>query len=144
MPDKLIMVAGFLATLIHPIYRISHEICPWFGCVLFCCGHLFYMDCVVHLPISWWLHQTETFSTLLAPYEGNPLVTVGVPSQRPVMRSFDVFFHPHMNKRLSKQLRLQWLEMPSCSLWRHCNILRGCFNSIAPVPVKQAWIIRLP
>ena len=34
----------------------------------------------------------ETFSTLLALREGNPLVTVGFPSQRPLTWSFDVFF----------------------------------------------------
>ena len=32
----------------------------------------------------------ETFSILLAPGEGNPLVTSEFPSQRPVMRSFEV------------------------------------------------------
>ena len=36
----------------------------------------------------------ETFSTLLALCAGNSLVTGEFPSQRPVTRSFDVFFHP--------------------------------------------------
>ena len=40
-----------------------------------------------------WRHQTETFSALLACCEGNPPVTSGFPSQRPVTRSFDVFFN---------------------------------------------------
>ena len=43
--------------------------------------------------------------------------------QRPVTRSFDVFFDLHMNKQLSKQSWSWWFEMPSCSLWRHCNAL---------------------
>ena len=34
----------------------------------------------------------ETFSALLAPCGGNPLVTGWFPSQRPVMRSIDLFF----------------------------------------------------
>ena len=34
----------------------------------------------------------ETFSALLAICAGNPPVTGGLPSQRPVTRSFDVFF----------------------------------------------------
>ena len=34
----------------------------------------------------------ETFSALLALYEGNSPVTGEFPSQRPVRRSFDVFF----------------------------------------------------
>ena len=70
---------------------------------------------------SWWRHQMETFSTLLAFYEGNPPVTGGFPSQRPVTRGFDVFFDLRLNKRLSKQSRRWWFETPSRSLWRHRN-----------------------
>ena len=33
---------------------------------------------------AWWRHQMETFSALLALCEGNPPVTGGFPSQRPV------------------------------------------------------------
>ena len=36
----------------------------------------------------------ETFFALLALCEGNPPVPDGSPSQRPVTRSFDVFFAP--------------------------------------------------
>ena len=43
------------------------------------------------------------------------------PSQRPVTRSFDVFFDQRLNKRLSKQSRRRWFETPACSLWRHRN-----------------------
>ena len=31
-----------------------------------------------------------------------------------------------LNKRLSKQLRPQWFETPSYSLWRHCNSECSC------------------
>ena len=44
------------------------------------------------------------------------------PTQRPVTRSFDVFFDPRLNKRLSKQSWGWWFETPSGSLWRHCNV----------------------
>ena len=54
-------------------------------------------------------------------YEGNPPVTGGFPSQRPVARSFDVFFDLRLNKRLSKQSRRLWFETQSRSLWRYCN-----------------------
>ena len=37
------------------------------------------------------------------------------------MRSFDVFFHLFLKKRLSKQSRRRWFETISRSLWRHCN-----------------------
>ena len=44
-----------------------------------------------------------------------------IPSQRPVTRSFDVFFDLRLNKRLSKQPWGWWFETPSWSLWRHRN-----------------------
>ena len=43
------------------------------------------------------------------------------PSQRPVTRSFDVFFDLRGNKRLRKQSWGWWFETQSRSLWRHCN-----------------------
>ena len=68
--------------------------------------------------VQWWRHQMEAFSVLLALSEGNTPVTGGFPSQRPVTRSFDVFFDLSRNKRLSQQLRRPRFETP---LWRHCN-----------------------
>ena len=53
--------------------------------------------------ITWWPHQMETFSTLLAICAGNSLVAREFPTQRPVMQSFDVFFELRLNKPLSKQ-----------------------------------------
>ena len=52
---------------------------------------------------TWWRHQMETFSALLAICAGNSPVTGEFPAQRPVTRSFDVFFDLGLNKRLSKQ-----------------------------------------
>ena len=71
--------------------------------------------------IPWWRHQMGTFSALLALCEGNPPVTAGFPSQRPVTRNFYVFFDLCLNKRLSKQSRRRWFETPSHALWRRCN-----------------------
>ena len=64
----------------------------------------------------------ETFSALLSLCAGNSPVTSEFPSQRPLMRSFDVFFHLRLNKRLRKQSRRLWFETPSHSLWRDCNV----------------------
>ena len=78
-----------------------------------------------HLPSwfqSWWCHQMETFSASLALCEGNSLVTDKLPSQRLVMQSFNVFFDLCLHKRLCKQSRCRWFEMPLSSLWRHCNV----------------------
>ena len=75
----------------------------------------------------------KTFSALLAVCAGNSLLISEFPSKRPVTRSFDVFFDLRLNKWLSKQSRRWWLEMPSCSLWRHCNdgLVQDCSISIA-------------
>ena len=64
----------------------------------------------------------ETFSALLALSAGNSPVTGEFPAQRPVTRSFDVFFDMRLNKRLSKESWGWWFETPSCSLWRQCNV----------------------
>ena len=45
-----------------------------------------------------------------------------IPSQKPVTRSFDVFFDLCLNKQLSKQSEGWWFETPSGSLWRHCDV----------------------
>ena len=54
-------------------------------------------------------------------------------TQKPVTRSFDVFFVLRPNKRLSKQSWGWWFEMPSRPLWRHRNDIQmigrsRCFN----------------
>ena len=58
---------------------------------------------------------------LLALCAVNSPITGEFPSQRSVMRSFDVFFDLCLDKRLSKQSWGWWFETSSSSLWRHCN-----------------------
>ena len=72
--------------------------------------------CGLLISMSWWRHQMETFSALPVPGE--------FPTQRPVTRSFDVYFDLRPNKRLSKQSLGWWFETPGWSLWRHHN---GCY-----------------
>ena len=67
----------------------------------------------------------ESFSALLALFARNSPVTNEFPSQRPVTRSFDVFFELRLNKRLSKQSRRLWFETPSRSWWRHCVVIEA-------------------
>ena len=78
----------------------------------------------VLLYLSWWRHQMETVSVLLALCEGNSPVTGEFPTQRPVTRNFDVFFDLRLNKRLSKQSWGWWFQTSSRPLWRHCNDYR--------------------
>ena len=63
----------------------------------------------------------KIFSALLAICAGNSPVPGEFLAQRPVTRSFDVFFDLRPNKRLSKQSWGWWSETPSSSLWRHRN-----------------------
>ena len=54
---------------------------------------------------------------------GNTPVADEFPSQRPVTRSFDIFFYLCLNNRLSKQSRDWWYQAPLRPLWRHCNAI---------------------
>ena len=76
---------------------------------------------IFHQHSTWWRHQMETFSALLAICAGNSSVTGEFPAQRPVTRSFGVLFDLCLNKRLSKQCWGWWFEIPPRPLWRHCN-----------------------
>ena len=69
----------------------------------------------------------ETFSASLAMCAGNSPATGEIPAQRPVTRSFDVFFDLRLNKRLSKQSWGWWCETPSHPLWRHCDDFGATF-----------------
>ena len=64
----------------------------------------------------------ETFSASLAIWAGNSPVPGEFPTQRPVTRSFDVFFDLRQNKQLSKQSWGWWFETLSRPLWRHRNV----------------------
>ena len=78
-----------------------------------------YLNWVEH--ITWWPHQMEIFSALLAICAGNSPVPGEFPAQRPVTRSFDVFLDLRLKKRLSKQSWGWWFETLSRPLWRHRN-----------------------
>ena len=54
-----------------------------------------------------------------------------IPAQRPVTRSFVVFFDLRLNQRLSKQSWGWWFETPSRSSWRHCKVMHAIIFHIA-------------
>ena len=86
---------------------------------------------------SWWRHQMATFSPLLAICAGNSPVTGEFPTQRPVTRSFDVFFDLRPNKRLSKHWWGWWFETPSCPLWRHLMCDLRCHVAIRRCAISE-------
>ena len=64
------------------------------------------------------LHSMMTSSNICA---GNSPIPGEFLAQRPVTRSFDVFFDLCLNKRSSKQSWVWWFGTLSRPLWRHCN-----------------------
>ena len=88
-----------------------------------------YMSHRFHL----WISELELMMTssngnicpLLVICEWNSPVTGEFPAQRPVMRSFDVFFDLRLNEGLSKQSWGWWFETPSFPFWRHNNVTRS-------------------
>ena len=72
-------------------------------------------------PVRMMTSSNGNFSALLAICAGNSPVPGEFPTQRPVTRSFDVYFHLRPDKRLSKQSWGWWFEAVSHSLWRHRN-----------------------
>ena len=64
---------------------------------------------------------------LLALCEGNPQVTSGIPSQRPLTGSLYIYIYilwSAHEQTLEKQSRLQWFETPSRPFWRHSKDLQ--------------------
>ena len=83
----------------------------------------------------------EAFSVLLTLCAGNSPVTGEFPTQRPVTRSFDVFFYLRPNKRLSKQWWGWWFETPCSSLWRHTLKTRSVYPTIAVMSKHMKYIL---
>ena len=81
---------------------------------------------------AWWRHQMEIFSAFLSLCAGNSPVPGEFPAQRPMPRSFDVFFELRLNKQLNKQSWGWWFETRSRSLWRHRNEVRRQANIFWP------------
>ena len=93
--------------------------------------------------ITWRRHQMETFSALLDICAGNSPVPGEFPAQKPVTRSFDVFFDLHPNKRMSKHWWGWWFETPSCPLWCHCNDLDKLTDAIVwRLTSENSWCFK--
>ena len=98
--QRILLSSRILCTLWHAIYPIKHV-------------HGFHDDVIKwkHFPRYWpfvrGIHRSP--------------VTGEFHAQRPVTRSFDVFFDLRLNKWLSKQSWGRWFETLSRPLWRHCN-----------------------
>ena len=102
------------------------------------------LDASTHFQYTWWRHQMEAFSALLAICAGNSPVPGEFPTQRPVTRSFDVYFDLRPNKRLSKQSWGWWFETQFRPSWRHRNVswsLQCLYSNILNVDAE--WCIHI-
>ena len=90
-----------------------------------CYAHIGLLSQELQPPVTdpWWRRQMETISALLAIRAGNSPVTGEFTAQRPVTRSFDVFFDLSLNKRSSKHSWGWWFETPPRPLLHHCDAL---------------------
>ena len=71
---------------------------------------------------TWWRHQMETFSALLAFVQGI-LCSRRIPTKKASDASFDVFFDLRLIKWWSKQSWGWWFDKSSRPLWRLCNVI---------------------
>ena len=94
--------------------------------------------CIATSDLSFMMTSSNgNISALLAICGGNSPVPGEFPTQRPVTRSFDVFFDLLLNKRLSKQSWGWWFETLSRPLWRHCN---ASFSDLSQLTKNKATL----
>ena len=145
------------------LYNIFHTTHTQFYCYLLCCGYIIsywliyqYLLGLLHWhsgpwAIIWFFMFTR--QAMMTSSNGNIFRVTGplcgeftgpgeFPTQRPVTRSFDVFFDLRLNKRLSKQPWGWWFETLSWSLWRQCNGACACnfITQMAP----SSWLVLIP
>ena len=96
---------------------------------------------------TWWRHQMEPFSALLAICAGNSPVPGEFPAQRPVTRSFDVLFDLRLIKRLPKQSWGWWLrrhrahyDVIAMISKPFCNSLFCCSYIIRHVCIHEVYL----
>ena len=91
------------------------------------------MVCTLHVTKLHIILRKSSFVLIHRSLVNSPYKGQWFPSQRPVMRSFDVFFDLRLNKWLSKQSWGWWFETPSRPLWRHCNE-NACYQVNPKIP----------
>ena len=89
---------GLPNSIIHGWYEAHHV---YRVCVKSKCFQIIHLGNFIQLIgfiLTWWRHQMETFSALLAICAGNSPVHGEFPVKRPVTQSFDVFFDLRLKK----------------------------------------------
>ena len=105
-------------------FSLSHRELKYYCCIFLLADVFNWLNLPEQIVAITWccvLHYMMTSSNgnipaLLAICARNSPATGEFPSQRPVTRSFNVFFDLRLNKRLGEQSRRRWVETPPRSL----------------------------
>ena len=81
---------------------------------------------VAQRRFSWWRHQMETFSAILALCAGTLPVQVDSPHKAQWRGALMVSFICTWINNWVKKTRGWWFETPPWSLWRQCNVEMAC------------------
>ena len=87
----------------------------------------------------WCRHQMEIFSALLVICAVNSPVTGELPAQRPVTRSFDIFFDLRLNKRLCKHSWGWWFETHRAHY--DVTVMTECYVIEYPCSIEHGYVI---
>ena len=107
--------------ILHPWEKLCRHK-PHYHSVCLCFIHMY---CITHFMMT---SSNGNIFRVTGPLCGEFTGPGEFPPQRPVTRSFDVFFDLRLNKRLSKQPWGWWFETHPWTLWRHCNDLKICYS----------------
>ena len=101
--------------------------------------------------VTWWRHQMETFSVLLAICAGNSPVPMKSQHKGQWRGALMFSLIYALNKRLRKHSWGWWFETQSRPLWRHCNVRHCGVKAIDPAytiaglsTLRQIFISRNP
>ena len=134
-----------LFTLSAILVYMSHERCPTEWALTYCILKNGCPELIIRLqPMFFWYMMTSSngnFFRITDPLCGEFTGPGEFPTQRPVTRSFDVFFDLRLNKRLGKQPLGWWFETPWWSSWRQCNETpRQSYNTIIIIMLEDSWV----
>ena len=149
-----------ICEIFHRTFGPSHQKCPMCPMIFMNTEGVSKAIISMAKDIPWWCHQMETFSVLLAIFAGNSPVTGQFPTQRPVTRSFDVFFdlrwrNGFVNNREAGDLRRHRAQLdvivmhplsecslhyPAPSVWASlCYPMMYRFLCFTPWPPCSSW-----
>ena len=129
---------GYISVKFYLKFKGFHtRKCMW-KCYLQHCGHCLSRFHFANKVLIMMTSSNGNIFRVTGPLCGEFTGLGEFPTQRPVTRSFDVFFDLRLNKWLSKQWWGWWFETPSWSLWRQYNVIKSQQKHL-PAPQTSLW-----